>query len=201
VHDPSSGRNDPEVPEGPLSKLEQLVAFPVPVELQSHVEPERLGASVVIHLDRMIDDQVAGNHRVDPIGITAHARHGIAHGGQIHHTGDPGEVLQHHAGRQEGKLHDITTGRTPGHHLAHMILGDEPLSAGAQCIFEEDTDGEGQSVKGAETLGGQSGQVVNRGLLGAEIEGDPAAERILVKVCHVMEFPAGGFMNAPTLLT
>ena len=86
---PGPRRHDPEVPEGPLGELEQLVALDVPVELQLDVPLERLRGPVVVHLHRVVDDQVARDDRIDPVRVALHPRHGVAHGREVHDAGTP----------------------------------------------------------------------------------------------------------------
>ena len=48
----------------------------------------------VINLNRVIDDKVTWDERVDLLDITAQALHRTSKRGQIDHGGDTGEVLQ-----------------------------------------------------------------------------------------------------------
>ena len=66
--------------------------------------PKALGGAEVVDHDRVVDDQVDGDQRVDLGGVGAERGHGVAHGGQVDHGGNAGEVLHQDAGRTEGDL-------------------------------------------------------------------------------------------------
>ena len=52
-----------------LSPAEKLVPFPVPFEFLIDIELQRLRSGELIDLHRMVDDQIAGNLRVDLAGV------------------------------------------------------------------------------------------------------------------------------------
>ena len=175
---PVPGRHHPEVVEGPLGELEQLVALPVALELQLDVELERPRRAVGVDLDRVVDDQVAGHDRVDPVGVAAHAGHRVAHGGQVHHARHAGEVLEHHPGRHERDLAAAAAVRAPAGQVPHVGFGHEAAAGVAQRVLQQDADGEGEAVEVGEALPGELGQAVDdRGLV-AEARGGTGAERI-----------------------
>ena len=178
VHDAHAGRHDPEVVECALRELEQLVALGVPAELQRHVQPESVGRAVVIDLDRVVDDEVAGHDRVDAVGVAAHLRHRVAHGGQVHHAGHAGEVLQHHPRGHEGKFRSLGLGRRPSGQCPDVVLGDRALSAPAQRIFQQDADREGEAVEVAHPLPGELGEAIDRDRLAAARHRAAGAEGI-----------------------
>ena len=94
-------RHDAEVVEGLLRPAQQLVALVVAVELQLGVEAEGVGAAEDVGDDRVVDDQLGRDERVDPAWVAAQVGHGVTHRHQIHHTRHPGEVLHQHPGRRE----------------------------------------------------------------------------------------------------
>ena len=49
--------------------------------------------------DRMVDNQMHRNQRIDFLCITAQLVHRIAHRGKVDHARYAGEILQQHAGR------------------------------------------------------------------------------------------------------
>ena len=114
----------------------------------------------------MVDNEVAGHDRVDPIRIATHPGHGIAHGGQVDHAGNPGEVLQDHPGRHEGDL--ALAGSFPGPFAegGHVILGDHAPSGEPQGVLKEDPDGEGKPVQLGQSLALKLPEAENRGSLG-----------------------------------
>ena len=148
VDDPGAGRDHPEVAEGPLGELEQLVALDVPLHFQLHVELERLLRAEIVHLDRVVDHQVAGHHRVDPVGVAAHPAHGVAHGGEIDHAGHPGEVLQHHPGGHERDLAPDRARPVPAPELANVLLGHDASAGEPERVLQEHPD--------ARTAGGRA---------------------------------------------
>ncbi len=52
----------------------------------------------------MIDDEIDRHQRIDLGWIAAKMLHGVAHGGEIDHGGDSGEVLQKNSAGSEGNL-------------------------------------------------------------------------------------------------
>jgi hypothetical protein len=54
---------------------------------------ERAGAAKLIDHHRVIDDEVAGDERIDLLRVAAGLRHRIAHRGEIDDAGDAGEIL------------------------------------------------------------------------------------------------------------
>ena len=104
VADAGVRRHDEEVVEGFLRPPQQLVTLLVAVELQVGVAPEGVGAAEDVGDDRVVDDQLGRDERVDPAGVAAEVGHGVTHRDQIHHTGHPGEVLQQHPRRRELNL-------------------------------------------------------------------------------------------------
>jgi hypothetical protein len=67
------------VVEGLLRPAQQLIALLVAGELQLGVDPEGVTTGEHIGDDRMVDDQLGGDQRVDLLRITAEGGHRIAH--------------------------------------------------------------------------------------------------------------------------
>ena len=65
VHDAEAGRHDAEGLEGLHAPLHELVALAVALELELHVQVERIRAAVVVDHDRVIDHQVHRHQRLD----------------------------------------------------------------------------------------------------------------------------------------
>ena len=140
VHDAHARRDHPEIVEGALGELQQLVALGVPVEFKGHVEPERVGGAVVVHLDRVVDDEITGDDRVDPVRVAAHLGHRVAHGGEVHHAGHASKVLQDDPSGHEGDFRAVGLLRLPGRKLPDVVLGHDALSAPAEGVFQEHPD-------------------------------------------------------------
>ena len=165
VDDAGARRDHPEVVEGALGELEELIALDVALQLQLDVEPERVLRAVVVHLHRVVDHQVAGDDGIDAVGVALHPRHRVAHGGEVHHAGHAGEVLEHHARRHEGDLGPRGALPVPAAELAHVVLGDHPTAGVAEGVLEQDADGEGQTVELGDALAGQLARAGRRRLV------------------------------------
>src|SRR5687768_18141580 len=92
VHDARVWRHHGEVVEGRLAPAQEGVALAVPLELEQRVQVERVGRTIVVHHDRVIDHELGGNQRVDAAGIAAEPRHRVAHGSKVDDGGDAGKV-------------------------------------------------------------------------------------------------------------
>jgi hypothetical protein len=138
VHDAESRRDDAEGVERLHAPLHELVAFEVALELELHVEVERvLGAEVVDH-DRVIDDEVDRHQRLDRLGVLAHRLGDRAHRRQVGEQRHAGEVLQDDAGDDE---RDLVLARRVGLPASDLddVLGRDLLAvAVAQHRLEDD---------------------------------------------------------------
>ncbi len=104
VADTRPRRDDPEVVEGTLAPTQELVALAVALELELDVLGERGLVAGMIDHHRVIDHQVDRRERVDQPGIAVQAIDRIAHGGQVDHGRDAGEVLHQDTGGPVGDL-------------------------------------------------------------------------------------------------
>ncbi len=104
VADPGRRRHDAEVVEGLLPPLEERVALAVALELALGVDGEGARVAEGIDLNRVVDDQVDVDQRVDLLGVAADLGHRVAHRRQVDDRGHAGEVLHQHPGRLEGDL-------------------------------------------------------------------------------------------------
>ncbi len=138
VADTGSRRHGAEVVEGRLAPAQELVAFAVALVFQLDVLPERiLGAEIVDH-DRVVDDEVDRNQRIDLLRVAAELHGGIAHGGKIDHGRDAGEVLHQHTGRTVGDLMGRLAGRQPRGDGADVVRGHRAAVFEAQQVFQND---------------------------------------------------------------
>ena len=71
VHDAEAGRHHAEGVEGLHAPLHELVALAVALELQLHVQVERVLGAVVVDHDRVVDHQVHRHQRLDPADVLA----------------------------------------------------------------------------------------------------------------------------------
>ena len=82
-----------------------------------------------IYLDRVVDDQVGRNERIDSTSVAAHLFDGVSHGSKIHHSGHTREILQNNSRRHERQLFRITWSRLragmPARQRQHIGLTDQ----------------------------------------------------------------------------
>ena len=87
----------------------------------------------------MVDHEVDGDQRIDLLRVGTQRRCGIAHGGQIDHGRNAGEVLHQHAGRAEGDLvFDLAFVLHPFGDRFDIGLGHRDAIFGAQQVFKQD---------------------------------------------------------------
>ena len=152
VDDAGGRRDDAEVVEGVLAPLEELVAFPVALELAFGIEQMGKTAAELVNLDTVVNDQVHRNHRVDLGGIAAHALHGTAQGRQIHGAGHPREVLHDHAAGLERDFNPAGGVRVPVGDQLHVFFGDAEAVILAHGRLEQDLQRPRQAADGTQTL-------------------------------------------------
>ena len=99
VDDAGPGRHDAQVTERGLRPAQQLVALAVPLVLALDVERERPVVAEHVDLDRVVDDEVGRDQRVDERRVAAEVGHGVAHDREIDDRGHAGEVLEDHPRR------------------------------------------------------------------------------------------------------
>ncbi len=104
VNDADAGRHDLESVERLRSPFQKLVALGVALELDVHVELQRVGTIREVDLHGMVDDQVDGDERLDDPSVFARALRRGAHGREIDEQRDAGEVLQEDARDHERDL-------------------------------------------------------------------------------------------------
>ncbi len=140
MDDADSGRYDAESVEGLHPPLQELVALLIALELDVHVELERVGAIGVVDLHGVIDDEIDGHERLDDLRVGAGAAGGRAHRGQIDQQRHAGEVLQQHAGNHERDLVRPLGARLPVGQRADVLFGDLFAVDVAKDGFENDAD-------------------------------------------------------------
>ena len=146
VHDAGVGRHDGQIAEGGLAPAQEGVALFVALEFQLGVELERLRRAEFVHLHRVIDDQLGGLQGIDQRGIAAQLLHGVAHGGQVDHRGDAGEILQQHAAGREGDFLVRLGFAVPGRQGADVVRGHVAAVFGAQQIFQQNAQARTEDV-------------------------------------------------------
>ena len=150
-----------KIAEGRLAPLEKCVAFAIAFELEQRIGVEGSGCSELVHLHRVIDDQLGRSQRIDPLRIAAQRLDGIAHRGQIDDRGHAGKVLHQHAGWHVG---DLATGlglRVPVGQKLDVASGHVDAILAAQQVFQQYLQAEGQAAQ-VEAARGERGKAVNR---------------------------------------
>ncbi len=69
MHDASIRRNDAEVIEGLLAPAKELITFLIAFELDFHVASQRVEGAERIDLDRVVDDEIYWDQRIDFLWI------------------------------------------------------------------------------------------------------------------------------------
>ena len=172
-------RHHAEILEGALPPFEELVALPVLLVLALHVGRERLGVAEVVDHHGVVDHQIHRHQRIDLLGIAAQQLHAVAHGGEIDHGGNAGEILHQHARRAEAHLGiGLALVVEPGHealdvglrHRAAILVAQEVLEQHLQRIGQPGNAGEAVLLRGLEAEVGIG--------LGADLEGLAALETV-----------------------
>ena len=122
--DAGARRHDAKILKRALRPFQELVALLVLLVLVFDVLLERERIAKMIDRNRMVDDEIDRNQRIDLLRIAAEMVHGVAHGGEIDHGGHPGEVLHQHARRPKGDLAVRCLGLEPLRHRLDVLLGD-----------------------------------------------------------------------------
>jgi len=164
VHDAKARRHHTKGVEGLHAPLHELVPLAVAVELQLHVQVQRVRRAVVVHRHRVVHHQVHRHQRLDALGILAQSLRHAAHGSQVGQQGHAGEVLQHHARHRERDLLGALGVGLPAGQLLH-VRGRHPFAiAMAQHALQHDAQRLRQSRDRRE-LARQLGQRIEAALL------------------------------------
>ncbi len=136
--DAGAGRHDAEVVEGALAPLEEVVALGVALVFELDVVAVGLRRAEVVDDDRVVDDEIDGDQRIDLLRIAAEALHAVAHGGEVDDGGNAGEILHQHAG---GTKADLLAGLAavgqPGGDVLDVGLVDGAAVLVAQQVLQQ----------------------------------------------------------------
>ena len=157
VDDAKTGRHHAKGGKCLHAPFHELVALAVALELQLHVQVERLFAAVVVHHDGVVYHQIHGHQGFDFFGVMAQLGGHTAHGCQIGQQRHAGKVLQHHARDDKGNFVFALGLRLPLGQLRHMLGQDFAAITVAQYRFEHDANGYWQAPDAGKLLG-QCGQ-------------------------------------------
>ena len=152
VNDTDVGRDDAEVIERLLAPTQELVAFLVTLEFDLDIANQGPVAAEEVDLDRVVDDQVDRDQRIDLVDIAADSFHGTSHRSEVNHGGHAGEVLQDDAIGLERHLVRFDLGGLPTGEVFDVILRNLEVVAIPQDRFEEHPDGKRQPIDLPEDL-------------------------------------------------
>ncbi len=143
VADARAGRHDAEPVEGLLRPSEQRVALTVPAVLPVDVGLVGVPGPEEVDLDRVVDDQVHGDERIDGGRVPPGARDGAAHRRQVDDRWDAGEVLHQDASRHE---RDVGRRLRPPRERPDVLVRDVSGPRAAEEVLEKDPDGVGKTT-------------------------------------------------------
>ncbi len=148
--DDSSFRwNHAEVAERRLAPSKEHVPLAIALVLEVGVERERVGPAEVIHLHRVIDDELHRLQRIHLLRIPAELRDAVSHRREVHDAWNAGEILQEDARGHEGDL--LVPGR-PACQRADVVGPHERVVLATQQVLEQDFQRERQAPNAREFL-------------------------------------------------
>ena len=150
--DAGARRHHPEVVEGALPPLQELVALDVALVLAVDVELEGARGAELVDHHRVVDDEVDRVQRVDLLRVAAERLDPVAHGGEVDDRRHAGEVLHQHPRRPVGDLARVPAalGRPFGEG-ADVVDGDGLAVLEAQHVLQNDLKRCRQATEIAET--------------------------------------------------
>jgi len=154
VTDAGAGRHDAEVLERLLAPLQEAVALAVALVFELDVAGKGGRRAEFVDDDRVVDDEIDRYERIDLFGIASQRNHRVAHGGEVDHGRNTGEVLHQHAG---GAIGDLAFNRTlvvqPFGNRQDLRLIDGAAIFMAKQVLEQDLHGKGKLGDAGETVG------------------------------------------------
>jgi hypothetical protein len=152
VDDARARRHDLELAKRLLAPAQEREPLPVALELEIDVPVERVRAAEDVRDDRVVDDQLGRDQRVDPGRVTAELPHGLPHRGEVHHGGHTREVLEDHPGRRERDLGVRLGLRVPLGKRGHMLGGDVLPVLVPEQVLQQDFQAERQVAGGGDGI-------------------------------------------------
>jgi len=120
--------------------FQELVSFPVSSEFLVQIAIHGVSGSCEIHLDRVVDDQIDRNERLDDFWILIQTIDGRTHCGKINQQGDSREVLQDDTSNDKWDFGSSFCIRLPLGQLAYTILLDLHAIAIPKDGFQDNAD-------------------------------------------------------------
>ena len=164
VHDADAGRHQTESLECLLPPFQKFVALAIPFELHLHVQTKRFRRPGEIDLHGVIDDEIDGHERLDDFRVAAQALHRAAHGREIHHERDAGEILQNNARDHEWNFFVRRRLRVPVRERFDIFAPHLFAIAISQHRFENDANAHRQPRDFADALFFERGERMQKSL-------------------------------------
>ena len=134
-------RHYAKITERRLTPAQKRITLGVSTVFQVRIVLQRLVLAKIIHHDRMINHKISGRKRIHPVRITLQFRDSFPHRSEIHHRGNPSEVLHQDAGWRKGNLSLIARRRLPSCQCLNIVDGRVGPVFSSQKIFEENFQG------------------------------------------------------------
>ena len=183
VADAHPRRDGREVPERRLSPLQKRIPLAVPLKLQQGIRGKRPPGAKLVHLDRVVDDQLRRDQGIDAVRIAAQRLDRVAHRAQVHNRGNPGKVLHQHPRRHVSDLAARLRLRIPGSQKADVAGGHIHSILAAQQVLKQNLQTEGQPAQ-VEALGRKRRKPVDRIRLVARGKSTPAVKAVQIVGTH-----------------
>ena len=180
VADSGSGRHDAEVVKGVLAPFQEGVALHVALVFAVDVHLECARIAKLVNHDRVVDNQVNWSQRIDLLRVSAKTDNAVAHGRQVDHGRDAGEILHQHTRRAVGDLTRVLAAvAAPFGKGADVIDRNRLAVFIAQHVFQHDLQrgGQAREITKAGLLGGGDGVVGNAGI---------ACSKVAAGLCAVL---------------
>ena len=139
-----SGGNNSKIIKSFLTPFQEIIAFAVSLILTFHVFLKSLRRAVIVHHNRVVDDQMNRIKRVNGFGRTAEIDHRVAHSGQIHNGRNTGEVLHEHAGRTVSDFVSRCLWSKPIRNSLNIFFFNGSAIFVAEKVFQKDFQRSGQ---------------------------------------------------------
>jgi hypothetical protein len=190
VADPGRRGHNAKVVERLLSPAEERVALLVSLVVALGVDLEGALVAEGIDLDRVVDDQVDRDERIDLRRVRAEVVHRVAHGGEVHYGGHAREVLHQHPGGLERDLDARVGLRVPARDRLDVFGGHGASVLEAQDVLEQNLQRVGQP-RGVE-LALQSIEAVDLELAVADRERVAGSEAVAAVFGHALSIALSG---------
>ncbi len=193
VDDPGARRHDLEVVERALAPAQERVALAVALELELRVAEDRTPRGELVHLHRVIDDELDGKERIDLPRVAAQLVHRVAHCREVDDGRHAGEVLEEDAARREGDLLGGIGGRDPAGDRLDVGRRDAHAVLRSQDVLEKDP----QRVREPEDVVARLQRLETEDLVRRAADVERRARAEAVGVSHHLRFKQLGTRQPP----